>query len=336
MCRHPRSVRPQSNQAELERARLAAKVDTLNQTIASLRSDLATMKQETNERVTVIERSKPAEPNADIAQKVRTALASAAKTPGEVSSVAPGAPAPEAGEPSSSGVSKPEPRASGVPSYASNFATIPPKAPAVTVDATAETAKLPPPVSAAVKSPTEKALEAPSTRPRGPNLAIVLPRPGSAPPLPGFVPRATPARGTTQPTSPVRTGSVPSDARTGARLPESSSAPSRFIGPISFGAPQIVAAPRGISANVAAGGTALALSTAPSITGLRASWLLLTTRHGELLGNFRPRYTTDPENGGYRLLAGPVLNRAEADRICSKLRSKNVICGVSEYTGERL
>lgn len=78
---------------------------------------------------------------------------------------------------------------------------------------------------------------------------------------------------------------------------------------------------------------ALSLSQATSVTGLRASWLLLTTRHRNSFANYRPRYTKDTATGLYRLIAGPIDNRTEADRVCTTLRAQGVSCGVTNYTG---
>ena len=44
---------------------------------------------------------------------------------------------------------------------------------------------------------------------------------------------------------------------------------------------------------------------------------------------------TDAATGTYRLLAGPIADRAEADRRCGELIGQGVRCGVGTYTGSR-
>lgn len=81
---------------------------------------------------------------------------------------------------------------------------------------------------------------------------------------------------------------------------------------------------------------AVVVSAASTLDGLRASWQQLSTRHPALLGTLEPRYDAMGSSGPYRLLAGPLSDRVEADRLCSALRNHNITCGVSEFVGNAL
>ena len=136
--------------------------------------------------------------------------------------------------------------------------------------------------------------------------------------------------------SPIATGSVAPATReqtaaaTGNTAappqPTAEQAPAR----ISFGAAQVTQ-----SINVPRS-SAVAVSDAPSLEGLRASWHQLASQHPALLGTLEPRYYAMGVNGPYRLLAGPLSDRSEADRLCSALRAYGVRCGVGDYVGNAL
>lgn len=172
----------------------------------------------------------------------------------------------------------------------------------------------------------------------GPNLATKPLRPGALPPLP---PRrlgqrqASAARnpntpGPYQPTlinaDAGQTSSAPINRiQTGSITPPRRPAPAANQ-PSPFGNPVITPQPT-------ASGAAVTLSTAGSVTGLRASWLLLTTRHAGPLAGLEPRYIENSNDGTFRLVAGPLANRGEADRVCNGLRAEGVTCGVSDFMG---
>jgi hypothetical protein len=82
--------------------------------------------------------------------------------------------------------------------------------------------------------------------------------------------------------------------------------------------------------------SAVVVSAASSLDGLRASWQQLSAQHPALLGTLEPRYDVMSSNGPYRLLAGPLTDRVEADRLCSALRVSGVTCGVGEFVGNAL
>ena len=96
-----------------------------------------------------------------------------------------------------------------------------------------------------------------------------------------------------------------------------------------FGAPKV--RPNAIPAPAA-----VTLSSANSVTGLRASWLLLTTNQPGTFAGYTTRYISDPATGTYRLIAGRITNHAEADRVCNRLRAQSINCGVSDYVGSPL
>ncbi|MGI9524177.1 MAG: SPOR domain-containing protein [Hyphomicrobiaceae bacterium] len=81
---------------------------------------------------------------------------------------------------------------------------------------------------------------------------------------------------------------------------------------------------------------AVVLSAAASIEGLRASWNQLATLHPALLGTLRPRYDAMGRGGPYRLLAGPLTDNVEADRLCTALRAHDVRCAVAAFVGNAL
>ncbi len=99
---------------------------------------------------------------------------------------------------------------------------------------------------------------------------------------------------------------------------------------IQFGSPTVK------PADVAPPASAVVVSAAPSVDGLRASWQQLSRQHPTLLGSLQPRYDVMGDKGPYRLLAGPLADRVEADRLCSALRVSGVTCGVGEFVGNAL
>ena len=132
------------------------------------------------------------------------------------------------------------------------------------------------------------------------------------------------------------TGSVP---KSGAATvtPQNVTAPS--ISTPNFEAPSVRFEIPRAAETVASGvpATAVVVSAATSLAGLRASWDQLSRNHPALLGTLEPRYDAMGSDGGpYRLLAGPLSDRVEADRLCSELRANGVSCGVGEFVGKSL
>jgi hypothetical protein len=70
---------------------------------------------------------------------------------------------------------------------------------------------------------------------------------------------------------------------------------------------------------------------------LRQSWGRLIERHGRSLAALKPRVVAPRSEGGiYRLLAGPVSSKADADRICAQLGGGPKACFVTAYAGSPL
>ena len=65
-------------------------------------------------------------------------------------------------------------------------------------------------------------------------------------------------------------------------------------------------------------------------TGAEKFWLELQSRFPAIFGNMSDEYIPLTRNGRtlYRLRAGPVANRAEADRLCLQLKAKQLACMV--------
>jgi hypothetical protein len=82
---------------------------------------------------------------------------------------------------------------------------------------------------------------------------------------------------------------------------------------------------------------AVQLAAGPSLQVLRESWGHLVERHGSSLSALKPRIVAPRSEGGiYRLLAGPVPTKADADRICAKLGGGPKACFVTAYGGSPL
>jgi sporulation related protein len=82
---------------------------------------------------------------------------------------------------------------------------------------------------------------------------------------------------------------------------------------------------------------AVQLGAGPSLQALRQSWGQLTERHAGALGALQPRVIAPRSEGGaYRLLAGPVPTKADAERICSELRVGPKGCFATPYAGAPL
>ena len=79
---------------------------------------------------------------------------------------------------------------------------------------------------------------------------------------------------------------------------------------------------------------AVQLAASPSLQGLKQSWGQLVERHGGPLAALQPRVVAPRTEGGpYRLLAGPIPTKADADRICTELGVGRSGCFATPYTG---
>jgi hypothetical protein len=82
---------------------------------------------------------------------------------------------------------------------------------------------------------------------------------------------------------------------------------------------------------------AVQLAAGTSLQALRQSWGQLTERHAGALATLQPRVVAPRSEGGlYRLLAGPVPTKAEAEKICSALGVGPKACFATSYTGAPL
>ncbi len=157
--------------------------------------------------------------------------------------------------------------------------------------------------------------EAPASAPvtKVPGITLLPagePRPVAAPP---FKPTDAPAAVAVAPprAPPIETGSIPPKAE------------------IVFGEPVVTRA----------GGPEMAvqLAAGPSLQAVRQSWESLSERHAGTLGTLKPRVVGPRGEGGvYRLLAGPLPTKADAERVCSQLGVGAKACFATQYTGAPL
>lgn len=84
---------------------------------------------------------------------------------------------------------------------------------------------------------------------------------------------------------------------------------------------------------------ALKLATYSRLSGLRQVWRGLQIEHRDLLGDLLPRTVLKEAHGDtvrIDLLAGPLLNAAEATAVCAKLTAAGSSCEPDIYRGEPL
>ena len=96
---------------------------------------------------------------------------------------------------------------------------------------------------------------------------------------------------------------------------------------ITFGEPEVTPAQQSFAVQIAAG---------PSLDALRLSWNILAERHGAL-ALLQPRFIAPRAQGGsYRLLAGPLPSKADADRICAAMNVGKQGCFSTPHIGDPL
>lgn len=80
------------------------------------------------------------------------------------------------------------------------------------------------------------------------------------------------------------------------------------------------------------------VGTGPSVDAIRLSWQLIVDGNARLMKSLEPRYVESPtEPGVFQLIAGPVATKEEAQRVCQRLKAKQVRCSVnSTFAGEPL
>lgn len=82
----------------------------------------------------------------------------------------------------------------------------------------------------------------------------------------------------------------------------------------------------------------LLLATGPSVDALRLSWQLIQDQNSRQLKSLEPRYVEGTaEPGSFQLIAGPVETKEEAQRVCQRLKAKQVRCSVTPtFAGQPL
>jgi sporulation related protein len=82
---------------------------------------------------------------------------------------------------------------------------------------------------------------------------------------------------------------------------------------------------------------AVQLAAGPSLQAVRQSWELLSERYAGTLSALQPRVVAPRGEGGvYRLLAGPLPTKADAERICAQLGVGAKACFSTQYVGAPL
>jgi hypothetical protein len=114
--------------------------------------------------------------------------------------------------------------------------------------------------------------------------------------------------------------------------------------PIVFGAPVVTTADPVVTtvstpppAPTAPSRYAVQLGAGPSLDALRLSWSLLVERHGAALASLQPHFVAPQKAGGpYRLVAGPLPSKAEADSVCKEMGVGRNGCFSTQFAGEPL
>lgn len=97
---------------------------------------------------------------------------------------------------------------------------------------------------------------------------------------------------------------------------------------ITFGEPEVTPARQSFAVQLAAG---------PSLDALRLSWSMLVDRHGGALRSLQPRFVPPRAEGGpYRLLAGPLPSKVDADKVCTSMGASRQSCFSTIYVGQPL
>ena len=82
---------------------------------------------------------------------------------------------------------------------------------------------------------------------------------------------------------------------------------------------------------------AVQLGAGPSLDALRMSWLALRDQHGDALGSLQPRFVAPRGGSGpYRLVAGPLPSKADADKVCAEMGVGRDGCFATTALGQPL
>jgi hypothetical protein len=127
------------------------------------------------------------------------------------------------------------------------------------------------------------------------------------------------------PAAKAQEGSPRAETQTAPPKIETGSIPAPAV--ITFGEPEVTPARETFAVQIAAG---------PSLDALRLSWSVLVDRHSAL-GSLQPRFVGPRKDGGpYRLLAGPLPSKAEADKVCDAMGVGKQGCLSTPYIGDPL
>jgi hypothetical protein len=97
---------------------------------------------------------------------------------------------------------------------------------------------------------------------------------------------------------------------------------------ITFGEPEVTPVRQIYTVQLAAG---------PSLDALRMKWLELRDQFGDTLGPLQPRFVAPRNgNGPYRLVAGPLTSKADADKVCAEMSMGRDTCFATTALGQPL
>ena len=97
---------------------------------------------------------------------------------------------------------------------------------------------------------------------------------------------------------------------------------------ITFGEPEVTPVRQAYSVQ---------LATGPSLDALRMNWLALRDQHGDALASLQPRFIAPRSgNGPYRLVAGPLPSKADADQVCVEMGLGRDACFATTAMGQPL
>ena len=160
-----------------------------------------------------------------------------------------------------------------------------------------------PPAATAAAAATDKVAEkekAKADKPRKTSAAHLVQRASEPQPAPAH-----------QDAAPLATGSIASP-------------------PIAFGAPVVTPSPPPPYA--------VQLAAGPSLEAIRQSWSQLRERHAASLAALEPHVVPPRADGTghFRLVAGPLPTRAEAERLCTELGVGRQGCFATTFVGQPL
>lgn len=79
------------------------------------------------------------------------------------------------------------------------------------------------------------------------------------------------------------------------------------------------------------------LGTGPSLDALRLHWEALRDQHADALGPLQPRFIAPRSSSGtYRLVAGPLSSKADADKVCAEIGLGRGSCFATTALGQPL